>query len=62
MQDAVNEMKHCNEFDYLIVNDDFNQALAELSSIIISHRLENKRQLKSLAPLLKQLIEFDENS
>ena len=62
MQDAVKEMKHCNEFDYLIVNDDFNQALAELRSIIISHRLENKRQLKSLAPLLKKLIEFDENS
>ena len=62
MQDAVNEMKHCNEFDYLIVNDDFNQALEELRSIIISHRLENKRQLKSLAPLLKKLMEFDENS
>jgi guanylate kinase len=62
MQDAVSEMSHCNEFDYLIVNDDFNQALAELGSIIICHRLENRRQLKSLAPLLKRLIEFDENS
>jgi len=61
MQDAVNEMSHCTEFDYLIVNDDFNQALAELRSIIICHRLENKRQLKNLAPLLEKLIESDEN-
>jgi guanylate kinase len=61
MQDAVNEMSHYNEFDYIIINDDFNQALAELRSIIISHRLEIKRQLKKLAPLLEKLIGFDEN-
>jgi len=61
MQDAVTEMSHYNEFDYIIINDDFNQALAELRSIIISHRLEIKRQLKKLAPLLKKLIGFDEN-
>lgn len=56
MRDAVNEMSHCNEFDYLIVNDDFQQALAELRSIIISHRLQKQRQLKKLAPLLEKLI------
>lgn len=55
MQDAVNEMSRCNEYDYLIVNDDFNQALKELASIIISHRLEKKRQLKNLATLLRSL-------
>ncbi len=57
MQDAVQEMSHCDEFNYLIVNDDFNLALAELSSIVVSHRLEKKRQLKKLAPLLEKLIE-----
>ena len=62
MQDAVNEMSHYNEFDYLIVNDDFNQALAELRSIVISHRLEIKRQLKKLSTLLERLIGFDENA
>lgn len=55
MQDAVKEISHCDEFDYLLVNDDFNQALSELKSIVISHRLENHRQLKSLAALLIQL-------
>jgi len=62
MQDAVNEMSHCNEFDYLIVNDDFNLALAELSSIISSHRLEKNRQLKILAPLIANLIKSDETA
>ncbi|MCK5479223.1 MAG: guanylate kinase [Methylococcales bacterium] len=61
MRDAVSEMSHCNEFDYLIVNDDFNQALTEIRSIIISHRLTQDRQLKNLAPLLNALINSDEN-
>ncbi len=56
MRDAINEMSHFDEFDYLLVNDDFNQALAELKSIIINQRLKKNRQLKKLAPLLKTLI------
>ncbi len=56
MRDAVEEMSHYNEFDYLIVNDDFNQALTEIKSIIYSHRLEKNRQLNALAPLLDKLI------
>jgi len=62
MQDAVNEMSHCSEFDYLIVNDDFNQALAELGSIINSHRLETKRQLKTLAALVDKLTKSGETA
>ncbi len=56
MQDAVNEMSHCDEFNYLVVNDSFNQALVELKSIVLSHRLQKQRQLKNLAPLLAKLI------
>jgi len=55
MEEAVNEMSHCNEYDYLIVNDDFNHALSELRSIVISHRLEKKSQLKKLASLIESL-------
>jgi len=60
MQDAVQEMSHCEEFNYLIVNDDFNLALSELRGIVVSHRLEKQRQLKKLAPLLEQLIARDD--
>jgi guanylate kinase len=33
MKEAVSEMQHYDEFDYLVVNDDFDIALNELSTI-----------------------------
>ena len=56
MQDAVIEISHYQEFDYLVVNDDFEQALLELKSIILSHRLINTRQQSKLSVLLTQLL------
>ncbi len=56
MRDAVTEMSHYSEFDYLIVNDDFNLALNQLKSIIIANRLQQKRQQSLLAPLLTDLL------
>ncbi|MDQ7089898.1 MAG: guanylate kinase [Methylococcales bacterium] len=55
MQDAVIEISHHHEFDYLIVNDDFEQALSALKSIILSQRLLRSRQQSKLKPLLDQL-------
>ncbi|MFL6648506.1 MAG: guanylate kinase [Sulfurifustaceae bacterium] len=34
MQAAIDEMRHYSEFDYIVVNDDFDQALADLEAII----------------------------
>ncbi|GMQ97142.1 MAG: guanylate kinase [Gammaproteobacteria bacterium] len=34
MRDATNEISHYDEFDYLVVNDDFDQALADLMTIV----------------------------
>ena len=34
MRDAVSEMSHFNEFDYVVVNDDFDAALADLRAIM----------------------------
>ena len=36
MLDAKNQMGHYIEFDYLVINDDFNSALSDLESIISS--------------------------
>ena len=36
MSDAQNQMQHFNEFDYLVINDDFHSALNDLSLIICS--------------------------
>jgi guanylate kinase len=60
MSDAINEMGHYKDYDYLVVNDDFSQALIELKSIIICHRLEKKRQLENKQSLLETLINHDD--
>jgi guanylate kinase len=56
MRDAVTEISHHDEFDYLVVNDDFALALSELKSIIIANRLTKQRQLHNLRPLLTSLL------
>lgn len=39
MAAAREEISHYNEFDYLILNDDFEQALEDLATIVKSQRL-----------------------
>ena len=56
MRDAVTEMSHYPEFDYLIVNDDFGVALNQLKSIIIANRLQQSQQQPLLTPLLDDLL------
>jgi guanylate kinase len=56
MRDAVTEIRHHDEFDYLVVNDDFSLALTELKSIIIANRLTCQRQLHNLKFLLAALL------
>lgn len=56
MQDAVAEMSHYREFDYLVVNDDFATALMQLKSIIIANRLSQERQREQLHGLLRDLF------
>jgi guanylate kinase len=38
LADARQDLEHAREFDYLIVNDDFNAALGELCEIVESRR------------------------
>lgn len=56
MRDAVAEMSHYPEFDYLVVNDDFDLALNELKSIVTANRLTQSRQQQTLTPLLQNLL------
>jgi guanylate kinase len=44
MRDAVTEMSHYGEFDYIVINDDFEVALEDLRSIVRSRRLRRERQ------------------
>ena len=63
MSDAQNQMQHFNEFDYLVINDDFHSALIDLSLIICSPDKASERfslslseQSKKYIKLLKKLI------
>ena len=53
---AREEMSHYPEFDFLIVNDDFQRALADLRAIVYSQRLAQARQQKRIEPVLEALL------
>lgn len=55
MRDARNEISHYPEYDYVIINDQFDDALADLVAIFRSERLRLKRQLQHHAKLLAEL-------
>jgi guanylate kinase len=55
MRDACSEMSHVGEYDYLVVNDDFDRALVDLRAIVAAERLRRPRQQERLAAALEAL-------
>ena len=53
---AKEEMSHFVEYDYLVINDQFDQALTQLRSIILATRLTILRQSKRHEHLLETLL------
>ena len=58
MDEAVIEIRQSPKFDYIIVNDVFQQALLALKGIILSDRLSQNRQKIQLKGLLTKLCEY----
>lgn len=56
MKQAVSEMSHFSEFDYVIVNDDFTVALNDLESVVHAQRLRQSKQVMRHQPLLDDLL------
>jgi len=56
MRDAVAEMSHYDEFDYIVVNDDFDTAMGELRTIVHSGRLRQGVQVQRHQALLTELL------
>ena len=54
--EAVVEMSHHHEYDYLIVNDRFDDALADLVAIVRAQRLRTDRQARRHRQLLDDLL------
>jgi len=56
LRDAVADMSHFDEFDYVIVNNDFETAVAELLAILRGGGGEFTAKRPGLAPLLADLL------
>ncbi|MCP4211636.1 MAG: guanylate kinase [Halieaceae bacterium] len=56
MDVAVEEMSHYVESDFMVVNANFDTALAELTAIVDSQRLTTPRQQALLADMLRDLL------
>ncbi len=56
MHDAVSEMSHYHEFDYVVVNDVFETAQKDLETIISSQRFHIHRQKQGLQTLINELL------
>lgn len=56
MAEAVSELSHYPEADYLVVNDRFEEALADLCAVVRASRLTQTRQQLAQADLLAKLL------
>jgi len=56
MEAAREEMRHCGEFDYVIMNQDFARAVDDLSVIVRAARLAAPRQQVRHAALIADLL------
>jgi len=56
MAQAQSECSHYHEFDYIIVNDDFNQALNDLNTIVVNQTLKTAQQTQKHQSLFTELL------
>lgn len=56
LRDAVSDMSHWNEFDYVVVNDDFERAVADLKRIVEGGGEALAAGRPELVPLLARLL------
>lgn len=56
LRDAVGDMGHWAEFDYVVVNADFEQALTELKNIVLGQGEALRADRPALKPLIAGLL------
>lgn len=56
MREAVSEMSHYVEYDYILINDDFAHALSDLKAIFRANQLLQTPQQQRHAGLLSELL------
>ena len=56
MEQAVSEISHYEEYDYLVINDEFETALEDLSSILRAGRLHLTRSQPQHSRLIRAML------
>jgi guanylate kinase len=56
LRDSIVDMSHWNEFDYVVVNDDFARATADLETIVAGQGTALTRDRSELQTLLPRLL------
>ncbi|HVY24070.1 MAG TPA: guanylate kinase [Steroidobacteraceae bacterium] len=56
LRDAVSDMSHWNEFDYVVVNNDFEKALSELKAIVHGRGEPLRGDRQDLKPSIRTLL------
>jgi guanylate kinase len=52
MNEAVQEIRECRNFDFLVVNDDLRQAVREVEAVIVAVKAQTKLRLPSIEQML----------
>jgi guanylate kinase len=56
---AKDEVRHYDNFDYVIINDRLERAVQDLKAIIMSARCRLDSQQKAISPILKSFSNED---
>jgi len=56
LRDSFADLSHWNEFDYIVVNDDFDRATADLQAIVTGQGEHLRRDRAELRELLAKLL------
>jgi guanylate kinase len=59
LADSIADMSHWREFDYVVVNDQFGRALADLEAIVAGRGEPLRRERPDLQSLTRQLLAGD---
>lgn len=62
MEKAQREISHFNEYDYVIVNDNFDESVMKLRAIITAGRLERERCALEIKDLTDKLLQTPDES
>ncbi len=56
MAEAISEMSHYDEYDYLLINDNFEQTIEAFGAILLAKRLQTAGQARQNTDILKNLL------